>query len=178
MKRISRVTTKTGDNGETTLGNGAKIAKSSARIQALGAVDELNAQLGLLKLQATEFSAAIENIQHRLFDIGGDISLPEQSFFNGEHLDSLSDDCTTLNQQLPPLTEFVIPGEDMASAQAHIARTVCRRAESVLWCVIEEDSQFNLDCARYLNRLSDWLFIVARLLARKTNGGQETQWEK
>lgn len=178
MKRISRVTTKTGDNGNTTLGNGEKIAKSSARIHAIGAVDELNAQLGFLKLHAPRFSKDIEHVQHRLFDIGGDISLPEQTFFQAEHLDSLSKQCNTLNEELPPLTEFVIPGEDIASAQAHIARTVCRRAETILWEVTESDEHFNLDCARYLNRLSDWLFIVARILAREANNGEETQWQK
>ncbi|MDY7026151.1 MAG: cob(I)yrinic acid a,c-diamide adenosyltransferase, partial [Pseudomonadota bacterium] len=169
-------TTRAGDSGQTTLGDGSSIAKTDIRVQAMAAVDELNAQLGFVKLLCPADGGWAEQIQHQLFDIGGDLCLPDQHFFSDEGLEALSADGERWNQQLPPLEEFVLPGQNLASSYCHSARTLCRRSEILLWQLAEQDSRFNISCAQFLNRLSDVLFILARIYARQD--GDETQWQK
>ena len=167
-RRITRVTTRRGDNGETSLADGASVAKTDERIHAIGTVDELNSCIGLLliHLDADGAPAAdLHRMQQELFDAGaclatlGAIPAPDHQW--------LDDAIVKVNEALPPLTEFVIPGGTPGSAFAHLARTVCRRAERHCWSV--EDAEA---VARYLNRASDLMFVMARAL----NDGSEPQW--
>lgn len=167
-KRITRVTTKAGDSGTTTLADGTKLPKTDPRMHAIGDVDELNSLVGLLRTELGEGEptlAFIDRLQQELFDLGahlatvGLVPCPDAAW-----LEAL---VTELNEQLPPLTEFVIPGGTKAAALAHVCRATCRRAERSLWAVADAD-----DAARYGNRLSDLLFVVARTL----NEGAEPQW--
>jgi cob(I)alamin adenosyltransferase len=167
--RITRVTTRAGDSGTTGLADGTRLAKNDPHIEAIGTVDELNSFLGVLVCEldaASAHAAASRQIQQTLFDVGaclatrGQIPAPDPA--------PLEDEIETLNAALPPLTEFVLPGGTRAAAAAHVCRTVCRRAERVVWGVPEAE-----DCARYLNRLSDWFFVLARTL---NAGAAELQW--
>ena len=168
--RISRVTTRTGDSGSTRLADGTQVAKTDSRIVALGTVDELNSFLGLLVTELNDASGQkplCVRIQQELFDLGANLAtvgatpLPEM-----DHLDSAVAD---MNGKLPPLKEFVLPGGTRAAALAHVCRTICRRAERLLWELNEQPA----DGARYLNRLSDVFFVMARTL---NAGHHEPQW--
>jgi cob(I)alamin adenosyltransferase len=169
-RRITRVTTRRGDTGETSLADGSSIAKTDPRMHAIGAVDELNSFVGLLVTEldaasAERYLALTARLQQELFDLGahlataGAVAAPELGW--------LDDAVTELNDELPPLTEFVIPGGTRAAALTHVCRTVCRRAERHAWATADATA-----AARYLNRLSDVLFVIARLL----NAGVEPQW--
>ncbi len=168
--RISTVTTRTGDSGSTRLADGTQVAKTDSRIVALGTIDELNSFLGLLVTELEDTSAAPKplcvRIQQDLFDLGANLAtvgatpLPAM-----DHLDSAVAD---MNAKLPPLKEFVLPGGSRAAALAHVCRTVCRRAERLLW-----ELGASADGARYLNRLSDVFFVMARTL---NAGHHEPQW--
>ncbi|TNF86147.1 MAG: cob(I)yrinic acid a,c-diamide adenosyltransferase [Gammaproteobacteria bacterium] len=169
-KRITRVTTRRGDAGETSLADGSSVSKSSDRIHTVGAVDELNSFVGWLraKLDSAEseaFDATLGRLQQELFDLGaylatvGMVPAPEP--------DWLEEEVGRLNEALPPLTEFVIPGGSEACALTHVCRTVCRRAERHAWATEDVD-----DAARYLNRLSDLFFVMARTIGQD----QESQW--
>lgn len=174
--RLSKIVTRTGDGGETGLATGARVRKTAARVQALGDVDELNSQLGVvlaLGLPAP-VRVALSRIQHELFNLGGELSLPGATLVTGEQLAALERDIEALNAKLPPLKEFVLPGGNPAAAAAHVARAVCRRAERSLWSLHEQDP-VSTELPRYLNRLSDFLFVAARVLAR-AKGGKEVLW--
>lgn len=177
--RLTRITTRTGDDGSTGLADGTRLAKTSARIVAMGDVDELNACLGLLCVApgiAPSVLARLRQVQHELFDVGGELSLPGRTLLARAALATLETDIAAWNAALPPLTEFVLPGSDEANARAHIARTVCRRAERTLWEVAQQEGEaLSPDLPRYLNRLSDWLFVLSRLLARQ-HDATETVW--
>lgn len=176
--RLSKIVTRTGDAGTTGLADNTRVAKTDARVAALGDVDELNSQLGVLL--AHELPAAVRDaltrVQHELFNLGGEISLPGSIVVKDEHVAALEDSVTTLNEDLPPLKEFVLPGGNPPAAAAHLARAICRRAERALWA-LNEAAPLNPNAMRYLNRLSDLLFVCGRILARE-NGGQEVVWKR
>jgi cob(I)alamin adenosyltransferase len=168
--RITRVTTRSGDTGKTMLADGTRVTKTDARIEAIGTVDELNSCTGVLVADLpadSPHTAFCRQIQQELFDLGAFLATQGQTPPPG--LDSLEQQVAALNDSLPPLTEFVLPGGTRAAASAHVCRTVCRRAERTLWALDETA----LPCAKYLNRLSDYFFVLARCL----NAGQtELQW--
>jgi cob(I)alamin adenosyltransferase len=175
---LTRIYTKLGDGGETHLGDMSRVPKTHARIEAYGTVDELNAQLGValtLPGQHVRTAELLRHVQNDLFDVGADISVPE----GGERerlrviasqVEWLEKACDEVNAELEPLRSFVLPGGTPEAAQLHVCRTVCRRAERR---VIACGDTVNAECVRYLNRLSDLLFI----LARAANGGDEPLWE-
>jgi cob(I)alamin adenosyltransferase len=177
--RLSKIYTRTGDDGTTGLANGERIDKADPRVAAFGDVDETNSALGLL-LTEPDVPAAIgttlARIQHELFEIGAELSLPGYRQITAEHVRRLERDLDELNATLPPLEEFVLPGGNHAAATCHLARTICRRAERSAWAA-NTLIVLNPELLRYLNRLSDLLFVMARTLARR-NGGQETLWRR
>ena len=176
--RLSRIVTRTGDAGDTGLTGGARVPKTHPRVQAMGEVDELNSQLGVVLAHKLPppLRAALTRVQHELFNLGGELSMPGSALVTDEHLRALERDVEALNRGLPPLKEFVLPGGSPAAAAAHLARAICRRAERAVWAVHAAGttgaSPFS---ARYLNRLSDYLFVAARVLAR-AKGAREAEW--
>jgi cob(I)alamin adenosyltransferase len=176
--RLSRIVTKTGDAGTTGLGDGSRVGKDTARIAAIGDVDELNSTLGLLL--AEEVTAAIRDvltaIQHDLFDLGGELSIPGHKAVTDAHVERLERAVEAFNSELSPLKEFVLPGGTRAAALAHVARTVCRRAERSL-VHLAAASPVSEPSRRYLNRLSDLLFVIARILNRAA-GANDVLWQK
>ena len=176
--RLSKIVTRTGDNGTTGLGDGTRVAKDSARIDAIGTVDELNSTLGLLLAEPLPDTVAtcLTSVQHDLFDLGGELSIPGHVAVGESHVTRLEDAVEGFNADLGPLKEFILPGGSRAAALAHVARTVCRRAErSVVHMAANEPVG---DAARrYLNRLSDLLFVLARTLNRAA-GRPDVLWRK
>ena len=176
--RLSKIVTRTGDSGQTGLADGSRIAKSAPRVQALGDVDELNSHIGVLLTHELPVALrqTLTRIQSELFDLGGELSLPEMKLIGEAHLERLEAAVGELNADLPPLKEFILPGGNPSAAAAHVARAVARRAERSLWALhaIEPLSPF---APQYLNRLSDLLFVSARVLAR-LHGGQEPVWQR
>jgi cob(I)alamin adenosyltransferase len=175
---LTRIYTRLGDDGETHLGDMSRVPKTHPRIEAYGTVDELNAQLGValaLPSMPERFAAFLRRIQNDLFDVGADISVPHggdkaRLRLAAEQTAWLERSCDEVNAELEPLRSFVLPGGTAAAAQLHVCRTVCRRAERR---TIDCGDEVNRECVRYLNRLSDLLFI----LARAANGGDEPLWE-
>jgi len=176
--RLNRIVTRGGDSGTTGLADGSRLPKTAARIHALGEIDELNCCLGLLLAHTLPagLSGRIGPIQNDLFDVGGELALPGTQLIGDRHLARLDADIAALNTELPPLREFVLPGGNMAAAAAHLARAVARRCERALW-TLNETEPLNPAALRYLNRLSDLLFICARTLAR-ADGGSEVLWRR
>jgi cob(I)alamin adenosyltransferase len=175
--RLTKIYTRTGDGGETGLGDGRRVAKDSPRIEAIGTVDELNSMIGLLLAEVPEQNIIqrLLPIQHHLFDIGAELSMPSYSGINETHVFELEQTLDSLNAELPPLKEFVLPGGTRVAAVCHLARAICRRAERrVLGLMHVEEVRAEL--LRYLNRLADLLFVVARVLARQ-EGAQEVYWQ-
>lgn len=176
--RLSKITTRTGDNGTTGLADGSRVRKDCARIEAIGTLDELNSLIGLLL--ADPASASLQSylyaVQHDLFDLGGELALPGQKILKEALVLKIEQAIETLNQQLPPLKEFILPGGNHAAAVCHCARSVCRRAERRLF-EADQEQPLNPMSLRYLNRLSDLLFIMARQLARQ-QGGSEMLWDR
>ena len=176
--RLSRITTRTGDKGETGLGDGSRVAKDSARIAALGDVDELNSSIGLLLAEPLPETVRIVlvAVQHDLFDLGGEIAVPGTACLTQRQIARLEDTLDGWNRDLPPLKEFILPGGARPAALAHLARTVCRRAERSLVTLARTDGVS--ESARiYLNRLSDLLFVLGRVLNRAA-GGSDVLWEQ
>jgi cob(I)alamin adenosyltransferase len=178
--RLSKITTRTGDAGETGLGHGARVSKDSARIHALGDIDELNSALGLVL--AEEVPAALREalgeVQHDLFDLGGELSIPGHALLREEQVVRLERQLEAWNAELPALKEFILPGGSRAAAAAHLARTVCRRAERSVVALARTEKaggQVSMHARRYLNRLSDLLFVAGRVLNRHAGGG-DVQW--
>ncbi len=174
--RLSVIVTRTGDKGTTGLGDGRRVAKDDPRIEALGAVDELNSFLGLLAARASGFRDDVLAIQQTLFDLGGELSLPGRAFLKEEQVSRLEARIEALNQALPPLEEFVLPGGCEEAALAHVARSICRRAERRLVALSHRESVHPVSL-KYLNRLSDYLFVLARTLNRQA-GAREILWKR
>jgi len=176
--RLSRIVTRTGDDGTTGLGDGQRVGKDTARIEACGTVDELNCALGLL-LASETLPAPIEGelveAQHDLFDLGGELAVPGSTAIQASHVQRLEALIEELNQPLPPLKEFILPGGGNAAAACHLARAICRRAERRCWTLAGVE-QVGPEALRYLNRLSDLLFVMARVLARQHGG--EVLWRR
>ena len=177
-KRLTRIYTRGGDDGSTGLADGTRLRKEQPRIEAIGCVDELNARIGLLRVltPSTQADSLLENIQHRLFDLGGELALPGTEQINDGHILKLEQALDELNATLPPLDEFILPGGNEAAARCHFARTGCRQAERELLRLSREEP-VNSASVRYLNRLSDLLFVLARVLARK-DGASEVTWQR
>ncbi|KAA0874074.1 cob(I)yrinic acid a,c-diamide adenosyltransferase [Nitrincola tapanii] len=180
--RLDRIYTRSGDKGTTGLANGKRLPKSHPRIEALGDVDELNSLIGLLNAELKpqhRLHASLQQIQNDLFDLGGELAIadPDYTVIRLERIQELELFLDQLNEALPPLREFILPGGSHAAASAHFARSVCRRAERRLVELAATDGEIlNPLGAAYLNRLSDLLFVVARTLARE-QGGQEIFWK-
>jgi cob(I)alamin adenosyltransferase len=174
--RLSKISTRTGDAGETGLGDGTRLPKHSARISALGDIDELNSAIGLVLAEdvPAELREALGEVQQHLFDLGGEISIPGHSLLKEESVMFLETLLSEWNAGLPPLKEFILPGGSRAAAAAHLARTVCRRAERTV-VALGEREKVGDPPRRYLNRLSDLLFVAARLLNRHAGRG-DVQW--
>jgi cob(I)alamin adenosyltransferase len=172
--RLSRIYTRTGDDGTTGLGDGSRVPKDSVRVEAYGTVDELNSIIGvLLAVPAlpAQVTACLTEVQHELFDMGGELCIPGHRVITAEHVARLENALDEFNDPLPPLKEFILPGGGPAAAACHLARTVARRAERRVWTLAKTES-INPEVAKYLNRLSDLLFVVARVLARHERGAE------
>lgn len=177
--RLSKIYTRTGDDGSTGLADGNRIAKSAQRVEAMGSADELNCHMGLLIEMLDNDDALFESmrrIQHHLFDLGGEFAIPGSTVITEQHVSWLEDLLDEWNEPLPPLKNFILPGGSPAAAQCHMARAVCRRAERVVVALSHEDS-INPLARQYLNRLSDLLFVASRVLARR-EGAEEILWEQ
>ena len=176
--RLSKIVTRTGDAGETGLADGSRLPKSGSRVRALGEVDELNCTVGVLLTHTLPdtLRTPLARIQHELFDLGGELSMPGSALLQEVYLERLEAAATELNAELPPLKDFVLPGGNAAAAACHICRAVARRAERALWTLNAEEP-LNPLAPRYLNRLSDFLFICSRILARQ-DGGSEVIWKR
>jgi cob(I)alamin adenosyltransferase len=176
--RLSKITTRTGDGGDTGLGDGSRVRKDSARVAALGEIDELNSAIGVLAAEPLpgRIREILEGIQHDLFDLGGDVSIPGRSTVTDGQVGRLEKLLEELNAGLPRLKEFILPGGTRAAGLAHLARAVCRRAERSL--VALSSSEKVADAGRtYLNRLSDLLFVLGRVLNRES-GRADLMWEQ
>ncbi len=174
--RLSKIYTRTGDQGQTGLGDGSRVDKDDLRVEVFGTVDELNSLLGLLLAaeMAPTVRTCLTRAQHELFDLGGELCMPGYTLIPGEYVDRLEQDLDRFNEDLPPLKDFVLPGGSESAARCHLARTVCRRAERLLVSLAKTED-INEASLRYLNRLSDLLFVLTRVLAR-ANGGAEITW--
>jgi len=176
--RLTKIYTRTGDDGTTGLGTGERVRKDSARVEAYGTVDELNCCIGLV-LASPDLSSLISDslqaIQHRLFDLGGELAVPGRNVVIAEDTTGLENLLDTLNADLPALKDFVLPGGTPAAAACHLARAVCRRAERRL-LRLQLTETINPEALCYLNRLSDLLFVMSRVLCR-ASGGTEIIWK-
>jgi len=176
--RLSKIVTRTGDAGTTGLGDGSRLAKDAPRIQAIGAVDELNSVLGMLLTETLPdaIAACLTGVQHDLFDLGGELSIPGYVAVGDDHVARLERAVERFNADLPPLKDFVLPGGTRAAALAHVARTVCRRAERTV-ITLAATENVAMPSRIYLNRLSDLLFVVSRVLNRAA-GRPDVLWQK
>ena len=174
--RLSKIATRTGDAGMTGLGDGSRVEKDHLRICAMGDVDELNSEIGVLMTEtfpatiATDLQILLLQVQHDLFDLGGELCIPNYTLLKPEHVAQLDVWLEQYNQTLPPLTEFILPGGSRAAAQAHVCRTVCRRAERSIVRLGWAEPLYDAP-RQYVNRLSDLLFVLARVLNREAGGG-------
>ncbi|MCI0655096.1 MAG: cob(I)yrinic acid a,c-diamide adenosyltransferase [Methylococcaceae bacterium] len=177
-KRLSKIYTRTGDDGTTGLGDGSRLRKDDPRIECYGTLDELNSHLGfILALEIPpKTRELLTELQHLLFDLGGELCIPGVRVTGQAHIDWLEKSLDQLNASLPNLKEFILPGGNQAAAACHIARTVCRRCERIAVSLAGQTTINSLTII-FLNRLSDLLFVVARVLAR-TDGGQEVLWNR
>ncbi len=176
--RLSKIATRTGDKGTTGLGDGSRVEKDALRIHALGDVDELNAHLGLLLCEDVPAGLRQDllSIQHDLFDFGGELCIPGHAMVSEMRIVFLDDLLARYNKDLPALQEFILPGGSRAAAQAHVCRTVCRRAERTLVALGKAESVRD-ELRQYVNRLSDLLFVWSRVLNRHA-GGQDVLWDR
>lgn len=189
--RLTKIYTKTGDSGSTMLADGSLVPKDNLRLEAYGTVDELNAHIGALRdivqelpvESRNEWDPALFRIQNELFDIGGELATPKESIsprqglINTKDIIRLEEEIDRWNEKLPGLKNFVLPGGHRANSQAHVCRTVCRRAERVLVQLIHQDNSIRQDTQVYLNRLSDWLFVCSRSMSLALNC-PEVLWDQ
>jgi len=176
--RLSKIYTRTGDDGTTGLADGSRIEKDSLRMEAIGTIDELNSAIGMILSHSVDdnIAAYLGSIQHDLFDLGGEMAIPECQIINSDHTQALETKLDELNSKLPYLKEFILPAGGKATSCCHLARSICRRAERR--CVsLNRNETLNPAILTYLNRLSDLLFVAARTLAR-SEGGNEVFWNR
>ena len=177
--RLSKIYTRTGDDGTTGLGDGSRVAKDSIRVEAYGTVDEANSAIGLI-LSADSVPDTVREclteVQHDMFELGGELCIPGHSAVKQAFIDRLEQQLDTFNEDLPRLKEFILPGGGPAAAACHLARTIVRRAERRVGTLAGVED-VRAECGKYLNRLSDLLFVVARVLAR-AESGQEVLWNR
>jgi cob(I)alamin adenosyltransferase len=171
--RLSKIYTRTGDDGTTGLGDGSRVAKDSARVAAYGAVDEANSTIGLVLASAIpdDVRVLLTAVQHQLFDLGGELCIPGHAAISDADIERLEQHLDAFNEPLPPLKDFILPGGGEAAARCHIARTVVRRAERDA-VALSRLEPVRPEAVRYLNRLSDLLFVLARVLARASGHGE------
>jgi cob(I)alamin adenosyltransferase len=179
-KRLTRIATRTGDDGTTGLADGSRLAKSHRRVAAMGDVDELNSQIGVLLAEPLpdDVRRLLQQVQQQLFNVGGELSLPGQTLLADEAVAALDQALEHHNATLPPLAEFILPGGTRSAALSHVARTVARRAERALVALGEVETVREAP-RQYLNRLSDLLFVLARVLNRANLdglGGDDVYW--
>lgn len=176
--RLSKIATRTGDNGTTGLGDGSRVGKDSLRVHAMGDVDELNSHIGLLLCE--DMPAALReelfSIQHDLFDLGGELCIPGYTIITDTHVARLDTLLEKYNADLPPLKDFILPAGSRAASLAHVCRTICRRAERAI-VTLGNSETTNANPRHYMNRLSDLLFVLSRVLNRFA-GGSDVLWEK
>ena len=183
--RLSKIYTRTGDSGTTGLGDGSRVAKDDLRIIALGDVDELNSCIGILRAQITvstiedkaSWDKSLSLIQHWLFDVGGEVCIPNYHMVLPLSVEFLENEIDRMNENLPMLKEFILPAGTLTCSYAHQARSVCRRAERSLMTLHSRDQNIQPASLQLLNRLSDWLFVASRALQR-AEGGTEVLWQK
>jgi cob(I)alamin adenosyltransferase len=172
--RLSKIYTRTGDDGTTGLGNGNRVAKDNARVEAYGTVDELNSAIGMILSIGNlpeAISGTLIEVQHDLFDLGGELCIPGSRAITAQQVTRLETTLDAYNDALPALKEFILPGGGPAAAACHLARTIARRAERRAWTLAKKES-LSRDLTNYLNRLSDLLFVLARVLARHESGAE------
>ncbi|MEX0900653.1 MAG: cob(I)yrinic acid a,c-diamide adenosyltransferase [Gammaproteobacteria bacterium] len=172
--RLSKIYTRTGDDGTTGLGDGGRVDKDSVRVEAYGTVDELNSIIGMILAEpavSDRVRTELEAVQHDLFDVGGELCMPGMRLVDAARVTRLEEALDALNADLPALKEFILPGGGRAAAACHLARTVCRRAERRI-VTLSRDATLNPELVRYVNRLSDLLFVVARVLSRDELGSE------
>lgn len=183
--RLSKIYTRTGDSGTTGLGDGSRVAKDDLRIAALGDVDELNSAVGILRSQIavsgiedkTHWDKSLSLIQHWLFDLGGEVCIPNYNLLQPICVEYLEKEIDRMNEDLPMLKDFILPSGTIVCSYAHQARSVCRRAERSLMTVHTRDQNIQATALQLLNRLSDWFFVASRTLQR-AEGGSEVLWQK
>ena len=177
--RLSKIYTRTGDKGTTGLGDGTRVEKDHLRVEAYGTVDELNSTVAMILCEDQVPNAMRDmllEIQHDLFDLGSELCVPSYTAIKQEHIDTLETNLDGLNEDLPMLKEFILPGGNRAASSCHLARTICRRAERRVFTLSKTETINELGM-QYLNRLSDFLFVAARVLAR-VEGGTEVLWNR
>ena len=177
--RLSKIYTRTGDDGTTGLGDGSRTEKDSLRVEAFGTVDEANSAIGIVLSSATvpnPIRNCLTEVQHDLFELGGELCIPGHKAVEMHFVERLENELDALNADLPPLKEFILPGGSPAAAACHLARTIVRRAERRVNTLAKQE-EVRPEVLRYLNRLSDLLFVVARRLAREESG-TETIWDR
>lgn len=178
-KRLSKIYTKTGDDGTTGLGDGTRVRKDSLRVDAFGTVDEANSAIGVVLAEGSvppEVRNILVEVQHDLFELGGELCIPGHSAIGDEFIGRLEHELDALNENLPALKEFILPGGGRAAAACHLARTIVRRAERTT-ITLADDEPVRPEALKYLNRLSDLLFVIARVLAR-AESGEEVLWNR
>ena len=175
--RLSKIYTRTGDDGSTGLGDGTRVGKDSARVTAYGTVDEANSSIGVVLATPVpdEIRVLLTRVQHQLFDLGGELCIPGHAAITGQDVDALEQQLDHFNEPLPALKDFILPAGGEAAARCHLARTIVRRAERETVTLARHDA-VRPEAIRYLNRLSDLLFVLARVLAR-ADGQGEVLWQ-
>jgi cob(I)alamin adenosyltransferase len=177
--RLSKIYTRTGDDGTTGLGDGMRVPKDSLRVEAYGTVDEANSAVGMVLSHESlppEIRRCLIDVQHDLFDLGGELCIPGHRIIADAQVDRLEQQLDRFNEDLPPLKEFILPGGGAAAASCHLARAICRRAERRCWSLARVETVAP-EVTNYLNRLSDLLFVLARVLARQSVDG-EVVWRR
>ncbi len=177
--RLSKIYTRTGDDGTTGLGDGTRIAKDAARVEAYGTVDEANSAIGVVlgyDVVPDDIRSCLLDVQHDLFELGGELCIPGHDAVQEAFVERIERDLDRFNADLPALKEFILPGGGQATAACHLARTIVRRAERRV-CALAANEATRTICVRYLNRLSDLLFVAARVIVR-AEGGQEVLWNR
>jgi cob(I)alamin adenosyltransferase len=177
--RLSKIYTRTGDEGSTGLGDGSRVPKEGLRVEAYGSVDEANSAIGVVLAVPglpEPVRHCLTGVQHELFDLGGELCIPGHRMITAAYIERLEQQLDGFNEDLPPLKEFILPGGGPAAAACHVARTVCRRAERRCWSLARAET-VGPEVLKYLNRLSDLLFVLARVLARNESGG-DVLWQR